>query len=150
MQLSSAETFFCSPLLALDIGEVIEKGPEVDPDSSILQNPVNDLDKLEDVVGAVDEEASDYGVLTGDLLRGGVHVNKYTGGHRELGVLGERGGVHIWEGDLPQLVPARLVVTELVDVGMDRVAVHRDGLILEEVAGKQHVQHSKNSVPWHS
>ena len=46
--------------LALDIREVIEQWPKIDLDSAILEDPVICLDKLEDVVGTVDEEAGDH------------------------------------------------------------------------------------------
>ena len=66
---------------------MIEQRSEVDPDSAILEDPVNCLDKLEDVVGAVDEEAGDHAVLAGDILRSRVDINKATcasGGHRSF------------------------------------------------------------------
>ena len=58
--------------LARHVGEMIEKGPKVDPAAAVrLQDPVNQLDEVQDVVGAVDKEAGDHAVLerTGNFIK---------------------------------------------------------------------------------
>ena len=65
---------------------MVEERTQVDPGSTLLQHLVDDLDELEDVVGAVNEEAGDDTVLTGDILGTRVHVQEVSSSHGELGI----------------------------------------------------------------
>ena len=127
-------------VLAPDVREVVEQRTEVDPGSSGFENFVDKLDEAEDVVGAVDEEAGDDTVLTGDVLGSRVNVKEVSSSHRELGVFREISWILIRKRDNSQLIFAGSVVGELMDVWMDLVAVDRLALVEEKVTGKQHVQ----------
>ena len=50
------------------IGKVIQKGAQIDPFSTGLEDLVNELDKLQNVVGAVDEKAGDNAVVRVGVL----------------------------------------------------------------------------------
>ena len=60
---------------------MVQERAEVEPGTALLENPVDGLDKLDDVVSTVDEEACDDTVMTGDIIRGGVNFQKISSSH---------------------------------------------------------------------
>ena len=58
---------------------MVEERAEVEPGAALLEDPVDGLDKLNDVVSTVYEEAGDDTVVAGDILRGGGSTQLYTG-----------------------------------------------------------------------
>ena len=119
---------------------MVEEGPEVDPDPALLQHLMDDLDKFDDVVSAVYEEAGDHTVLAADVFWSGIYVEEVSSRHAELGVMGQSAGISVRETDLPQLIGALHVVAELVDVRLHLEPIHHWALVEDEVAGKQHVE----------
>ena len=119
---------------------MVEQGTKVYPDTPFLQHAVDHLDKLNDVVSAVDEEGGDDGILTGQVVGLAVDVNKVAGSHGEPGVLRKLAGVNIWEVDCYQLVTALNMVAIIVEVRVDFETVNSGGLVEDKITGEQHEQ----------
>ena len=101
---------------------------------------MDELDELDDVVRAVDEEAGDDAVEVIVVLVGAVHFKKVPGGHREIGRLGQVARVHVRKrGRFDDVIEAE-VVGELVDPRVEGEAVGGLALVEHEVGGEQHEQ----------
>ena len=122
------------------VGEVVEQGAKVDPDTALLQHSVDHLDELQDVVGAVDEEAGDHRILSKKVLGLRVYLDKIASGHRELGILRKLARVNIGEVDGSQLVLALDIVAVVVQIGVDFEAINGRGFVEDKVAGEEHKQ----------
>lgn len=48
---------------------MVQERAEVDPGTALLENPVDNLDELNDVVSTVDEDTGDDTVMAGDIFR---------------------------------------------------------------------------------
>ena len=118
---------------------MVEQGTKVYPDTPFLQHAVDHLDKLNDVVSAVDEEGGDDGILTGQVVGLAVDVNKVAGSHGEPGTW-KLAGVNIWEVDCQELVTALYVVAVIVEVRVDFETVNSRGLVEDKITGEQHEQ----------
>ena len=122
------------------VGEVVEQGAKVDPDTALLQHCVDHLDELQDVVGAVDEEAGDHRVLSKKVLGLRVYLDKIASGHRKLGILRKLAWVNVGEVDGSQLVLALDIVAVVVQIGVDFEAINSRGFVEDKVAGEEHKQ----------
>ena len=119
---------------------MVEEGSKVDPFAPILEHTMDELNELDNVVGAVNEETSDHAVLSSVETFFSVDFQKVTRNHGEVGVVGHFRSVNVRKSDRSGLVLVGQVVCILVNPRVDGATIFLLALVQDIVGGYEHVQ----------